>query len=344
MPGRPAKARHRAITALNLQRIICRLFGFVQKFLGQEPGTLSDLLRKEYVTRYTEWCINERKLGSRTVAAWIGMIPPLAKYPLLEGTNFAWVRDLANGLPRDKDNSKKDRKARKWVEHDRLYEIPRKLFELAGRTKDPRRAALHGRDGLLVLWLLVCPWRQKNVRSCRIVAGNLPANLFFAEISPLATIAKPRWVEDALKLNPHQAFWQFHFDSDETKNADPVDSLLPRQLIGPLETYLAKYRPLLIKGPDPGTLFLNESGGPLSACTIARVIGRVTLKWTERRVTPHLFRDIVATKFLADRPKDYLTLSKMLWHRNLGTTLQLYGANFDASYGARGAEEWLDEK
>jgi hypothetical protein len=33
-------------------------------------------------------------------------------------------------------------------------------------------------------------------------------------------------------------------------------------------------------------------------------------------VTPHLYHDIVAFEWLRCHPKDYLTLSKILWHRN----------------------------
>jgi integrase len=58
----------------------------------------------------------------------------------------------------------------------------------------------------------------------------------------------------------------------------------------------------------------------------------------------HLFRDIFAVKWLEQNPEDYLTLSKLLWHRNIRTTLRIYGRNFDESYGVRRAEEWLEKR
>jgi hypothetical protein len=57
-----------------------------------------------------------------------------------------------------------------------------------------------------------------------------------------------------------------------------------------------------------------------------------------------LFRHIFATKFLEERPEDYLALSKILWHRDVETTISLYGAAFDESYGARAAEQWRNQR
>jgi hypothetical protein len=48
--------------------------------------------------------------------------------------------------------------------------------------------------------------------------------------------------------------------------------------------------------------------------------------------------------WLENNPEDYLTLSKLLWHRNVQTTLKVYGRNFDESYGVRRMEEWLEKR
>jgi integrase len=157
-------------------------------------------------------------------------------------------------------------------------------------------------------------------------------------------ISKPKWVEDALKRDRHEEFWQFHFDPDETKNGREVNGLPPKQLIGPLDDYLTHYRPLLVNGNDPGTLFLNNEGRPYSVRAMTAHVGRITARYIGRRVTPHLFRDILAFKYLEERPEDYLTVSKILWHQNLPTTLEIYGARFDESHGARRVEEWLEER
>lgn len=157
-------------------------------------------------------------------------------------------------------------------------------------------------------------------------------------------MAKPKWVEEALRTNPDQEFWQFRFAPDETKNGDQVHAILPKQLIGLLEQYLEVHRPLLVNGVDPGTLFVNNGGRSYSEVTIEVTIGRLTARYAGRRVTPHLFRDILAVKYLEEHPEDYLTLSKILWHRDIDTTLRIYGARFDESHGVRRVEQWLDDR
>jgi len=61
-------------------------------------------------------------------------------------------------------------------------------------------------------------------------------------------------------------------------------------------------------------------------------------------VTPHLFRDIVAYTWLKAHSEDFLTLSKMLWHSNIKTTIDTYGGRFNESSGVCAMESWLDER
>lgn len=77
---------------------------------------------------------------------------------------------------------------------------------------------------------------------------------------------------------------------------------------------------------------------------VLRIVGAMTMKYAGRRVNPHLSRHIFAVQWPEDHPKDFLTLAKILWHSNVNTTIGIYARNFDESYGARAAEEWLDEK
>jgi integrase len=344
MAGRPIKARHRAVTAWHLQKILGRLYGFLRDVLRKNVDTFAELVSKENVSAYAEWCLNERGLHATTLAVWVGMIGALGRYPLLGGKTFGWARDLIAGLPPDVDNRTKQLKAQKWVDYDVLWRAPGRILNDANRAANSRKKAVLTRNALLIKWLLVAPWRQKNLRECRIGPSSLGGNLCFEEFSPIATLAKPKWVEEALQINPHQEFWQFRFAPNETKNGREVHAIVPKQLIELLEDYLRVHRPVLVSGDDPGTLFLNDDGRPYSKVIIAIRIGRLTAQYAGRRVTPHLFRDIFALKYLEERPEDYLTLSKILWHRSIQTTLKIYGARFDESHGARRVEEWLDSR
>jgi site-specific recombinase XerD len=90
-----------------------------------------------------------------------------------------------------------------------------------------------------------------------------------------------------------------------------------------LEEYLQNHRPNLVAGTDPGTLFLNRSGGGRDRQATTDLVAELVLEHAGRRVTPHIFRDIFAYAWLDDNPEDYLTLSKILWHRSIKTTLRI---------------------
>lgn len=154
----------------------------------------------------------------------------------------------------------------------------------------------------------------------------------------------PAWAEEERQRNSGAEFWQFYFNEEETKTGCEVHALVPRQLIAPLEEYLNEYRPDLIDGDDPGTLLVNEWGNPMSLNQVTKVVSANTLTYGGRRVTPHPFRDVVSLAWLKDHPKDYLGLSKHLWHANPNEVIKTYGSLFNESSGVCMMESWLDER
>jgi integrase len=74
------------------------------------------------------------------------------------------------------------------------------------------------------------------------------------------------------------------------------------------------------------------------------MVSELTYRYAGRRTTPHRFRDIIAYTWLQEHPSDYLSLSKLLWHRNVNTTIQIYGARFNESSGVVAMESWLQER
>ena len=77
---------------------------------------------------------------------------------------------------------------------------------------------------------------------------------------------------------------------------------------------------------------------------VGKVIGHWTTTCASNRTTPHMIRDSVAYKWLKEHPKDYLTLSKILWHKSPQMVIQTYGARFNESSGMCAMEAWLDER
>ena len=276
----------------------------------------------------------------------LGKIRALSSYPPLSQNDFSWVPNLIAQLPRDIEGRRRERKGLKWVTFDDLTQVPgqiiRETDELIGLGENSRASRF--RSAFLIQWLVTLPWRQRNIRECKLMSFADGGNLSKEEIPTHSTMAIPPWVQEALKANPREKFWQFCFRPRETKTSHLVRAIVPRQLVSPLEDYIKLYRPSLVNGPDPGTLFLNDHGGSYRQGSIGAPLGNVTFRYTGRRVNPHLFRDIFAVQWLEEHPEDYLTLSKILWHRNIQTTIRIYGAGFDESHGARRIEQWLDSR
>lgn len=346
-PGRSGRSRLRLVTALGLQKFFSRVYGFLKNVKGREASRLGDLLNKELFIEYIAWCLNMRRNRSRGLAVMLGkMFAALRSYPPLHETDLKWIPQLISDLPEESEELSRAVKQRKWVPYDELCQVPLAIRkELAeGAQMTEWRAALKFQSLLLITWFLTLPWRQRNVRECKVLPVEQGGNLFKARIPPLATIAKPAWVVESLKTNPKAEFWQIHFRSEETKTGNIVHTFLPKQLIPLVEDFLAHHRPQLLRGEGPDTLFVNAQGRPYTQDTTNNLVGQINLRYAGRRVNPHLMRDIFAVKWLEDYPEDYLTLSKILWHRDVNTTIRIYGRNFDESHGVRRVEQWLDER
>jgi hypothetical protein len=198
------------------------------------------------------------------------------------------------------------------LEYDRLRKIPAKIRGHAERElkNDPKAFALAKQNELLMTWLTTLPWRGIDIRDLEVGPRRGGANLIFDRISRSAATALPSWVEEALRHNSRQRFWQFC--RCDTKTGHSTNGLLPRRLVAPLEEYLGQHRPLLVKGRDPGNLFLNQHGSAFDAISFTRLVGVLTRRHIGERVTPGGFRNSFASKWVQERPGDIQTLSKIL--------------------------------
>jgi hypothetical protein len=344
-PGRPQKARIRAISAKEIPVIIRRLYTYVTR---TEPHcriqSIPELVTETRVNGFVAWLLNERKIQGETLIPQLGRLRATMRHPMYNNYDFGWLSALLSTIPQDSEPERLERKARKYLPYDVLCEIPDGIRDKRRQSANltPLQVAFLVHDELLMRWLMTLVWRSRNVRECRVACFGDGPNLFKKELPQLANTAVPVWAQKELETNPHQQFWQFYFRKHETKMGNEVRGVLPRRLVPLLEEYLEHQRPRLFHGRDPGTLFVNREGTVLTGTQLGLLISDITLRYSNRRITPHLFRDILAFKWLEDRPEDYLTLSRALWHRNIETTLQVYGRRFDESHALRRVEEWLD--
>jgi integrase len=340
--GRPQHGRLRPVSAVQLENWIGRLLGFARNVAQRtDISSLTDLLTEDIVTSFVEWAINVRNL-SRTSLMKLSLIYAAVRHhPDYKNMDWQWFHELFSTLPDDPESARLERKTSKMLPYDVVVSIPDRIrAEISKKSLTDEQRAWLAHDALLVRWLTVLPWRQRNIRECRL-GDPQAANLFLAELPTGQHVARPKWVEDALVKDPKAQFWQFYFRESETKTGQQVRAIVPRCLINQLEEYLSTYRAALVGKDDPGTLFLNRWGGRLTPQQATELVSQLVLKYGGRRVTPHLFRSIFAYKWLEVFPDDFLTLSKILWHRDINTTLRIYGGNFDESNGARRIDEWL---
>lgn len=144
---------------------------------------------------------------------------------------------------------------------------------------------------------------------------------------------------------PNSSYWQIQFSPDETKTKHRVQMFLPSELVPVLDEYLEKHRPVLVReNASTDTLFVNESGKPLTITQIRNLVKSLASRYEGLPTTPHIYRDIIAFEWLRCHPEDFLTVSKLLWHRNVNTTIRIYGHRFDESTGAARMENWRADR
>ena len=343
--GRPRKGRLREVSARIVEGGLTRLYGYAVTVLGKtEIKSMLELVNEEILDHYINWCL-ERNLKPCSLS-WLGVLSACLKYhPDFEQNDFSWFTNLLNSIEQEDESTQRERKDKKYLPYDVLAEIPDKLAAQRRATDktDTKRIAYLFHDELLIRWLLIMPWRQRNIREAELGGGEEP-NIFRGPLSELFRITKPEWVENELKQNPKASFWQIWFRPHETKTGQSINAVLPKRIVPMLEEYLEKYRPVIVAENDQHTLFLNRAGRPLLSKELRSLVGDLTMRHAGRYVTPHLFRDAFANKWLDEHPEDFLTVSKALWHRNINTTIKIYGRGYDEAAALRKIEQWIEEK
>jgi hypothetical protein len=343
---RSKRARIRKESAGNLQRAFCELYGFAMRMKGTTGiDSVHELVTPEIVNRYVNWALNDRGvLGQSIVSRLVIILAVLSHHPNYSEFDTTWLKELTEAIPVESEMERREKQAAKQVPYSMVEAIPEKLRaeRRTAAQSSPRDVAIVVRNQLLMLWLTVLPWRQRNLRECRL--GGPRPNLFKAKIDPWLPIAKPAWVEEELRTNPDAEFWQFKFRPEETKVGNGVHALVPRPLIVLLEEYLAEHRAHLVADDGSDHLFRSEAGTMITRARMTIIVGELTLRHIGRRITPHTFRHILAYAWLDAHPQDFLTLSKILFHTNVNTTLKCYGARFNESNGACGMERWVESR
>lgn len=350
---RPANAQIRPISAKRLQDLFGQIAGYVTNIdersdEKREVRSLRDLVTRENIVNFVSWMKNKRKAKGQSLSTGLGMVYAALRYhPKHKKLDLAWFDNLLDRLSSSADPQETvdARKAPKYMPYAVAEQIPALIRQerMKHKNASARKQAISVRNELLMLWLINLPWRQKNLREMR-VTGDQP-NLFYAQIQSYSTATKPNWIIEQEERMPNSPYWQIQFSPAETKTKHRVQLFLPSELIPLLEEYLEKHRPVLVgDNATVNTLFVNDSGRPMTLSQIGHLVKSLASRYARVPTTPHIYRDIVAFEWLRTHPEDFLTVSKVLWHRNVNTTIRIYGHRFDESTGAARMENWRADR
>lgn len=210
--------------------------------------------------------------------------------------------------------------------YEELCEVPNRIAQMrAGAKIGTSIYAFLLQCELFFRFILALPWRTRILCACRIT-GFSP-NLFKSTVGPNSG-ALASWVQDEVEINPDAQFWQYRFTPADLGASTEQQGFLPRDIVPLLEEYLACHRPLLLRGNDPGTLFVGKSGHALSPDGLNKLIRYSTPffsnwpDWPNRAV--HFCRRAFALAWLAKHPGDFVGLSRILQDSNVAATIRKY--------------------
>jgi len=160
-----------------------------------------------------------------------------------------------------------------------------------------RHGARIFRDGLMICALVMRPVRRRN----------------FAELE----------IGRTLIVEPGNICAAFR----KTKTGVPIEFAYPEFLQAEFAFYLTKARPVLLSCAavsDSAMLWIGRCGRPMDRNQVGRRIGAVTKRHLGRRVSPHLFRDCVATHIAIFDSTHIGIVKEILGHKTLAASEKHY--------------------
>lgn len=213
--------------------------------------------------------------------------------------DWAWLQPLLARLAA-RATPIRDKRAR-LQPADALFALGQRLMAEAEETasgSERARAQLY-RDGLMIAFLSCHPLR----------AGN------FASL------------ELGRQLRPSGLGWRLEIPAGETKTRQPISQPLQQRLVPLLAHYLQVWRPRLAS-PDrvarSQAMWLTREGTAISPNHLHCRLTRHTGAAFARPVSPHGFRDAVATTIALTAPGQIGIVTPLLGHRSIVTAQRHY--------------------
>lgn len=200
----------------------------------------------------------------------------------------------------------------------RLLLLPQQLLaETRKAGANSERAAIKAQLAVAIELLLMAPIRMSNLIAIRV--GR-----------------------ELVRQGAHGQPYRLVFEPADTKNAEPIEFELPAELSGMIDDYLQDYRPRLTQ-PANAYLFPARSLEHKTQQTLSQQLQGKLLERLGFKMTPHQFRHLSAWLYLRRHPGDFVTVQKLLGHKNIKTTINFY-AKLDTATAAQHYDALIAEE
>lgn len=200
----------------------------------------------------------------------------------------------------------------------RLLDLPRQLLAVAAKDNaGSTRAAIKAQLALALEFRLMVPIRMANLIDVRIG-------------------------QELIRPGRSGQPYRLLIAADDSKNGEPIEFELPTELSDMIDLYIQDYQPRLTRPGNP-YLFPAAAGGRKSQQTLSQQIQERLMQRLGFKMTPHQFRHLSAWLYLRRNPGDFVTVQKLLGHKNIKTTLNFY-ANLDTTTAARHYDALIAEE
>jgi integrase/recombinase XerD len=162
--------------------------------------------------------------------------------------------------------------------------------------------------------------RKHDLRNVRYRDGLLMA-ILAARAFRRGNLAQMRIGQHITKVD---GVYVCRFGADETKNRRELVEPLPAALTLYIDRYLAEVRPALLRGRASDAFWVSTYRAALSEQSIYTKVCAATEEELGVRLSPHLFRDALASGIATDDPEHIRMASRLLGHADPRTTERHY--------------------
>jgi integrase len=105
-----------------------------------------------------------------------------------------------------------------------------------------------------------------------------------------------------------------------------------------IDLYIREFQPLLGAANNPHLFPARTGGGHKSQKTLSQQLQETLFERLGFKMTPHQFRHLSAWLYLRTHAGDFVTVQKLLGHKNIKTTMNFY-ANLNTEMAGRRYDE-----